>query len=51
VSRDLARDRHLTLAGWTVLYFSWDEVMFHPEMVRSQTEEALERAHPQLEFS
>ena len=31
--KDLARDRWLKLKGWTVLYFSWDDVHLEPERV------------------
>ncbi|MCA1702348.1 MAG: type IV toxin-antitoxin system AbiEi family antitoxin domain-containing protein [Actinobacteria bacterium] len=31
--RDWLRHRHLSLAGWTILYFSWDDVAFAPAMV------------------
>lgn len=33
--RDCERYNILVLGGWTVLRFSWEHVMFHPEYVRS----------------
>lgn len=48
--RDLADDARrynaFVVAGWWVLRFSWEEVMFHPERVRAVLEEAVrQRAH------
>ena len=34
-ARDCVRYTELTLAGWRVLRFTWDQVMNHPEYVRS----------------
>ena len=38
--RDLQRDRRLKLAGWTLLYFSWDDMKLDPNGVRREIEEA-----------
>ncbi|MDQ3991533.1 MAG: endonuclease domain-containing protein, partial [Actinomycetota bacterium] len=40
--RDLRRVNALTLAGWTVLTFSWNDVAQHPETVVAQIASALE---------
>ena len=32
--KDLAHDRRLTLIGWTVLYYSWDEIVLAPDEVK-----------------
>lgn len=29
--RDMARDRSLKRCGWTLLYYSWDDLRFRPE--------------------
>ncbi len=43
---DSARMRKLALAGWVILPFCWDDVIFNPARVRSEVEEALElRSH------
>lgn len=41
--RDLARDRRLKLLGWTILYFSWDDVVFNPDRVEAEVHAALAR--------
>jgi very-short-patch-repair endonuclease len=38
---DVKRDRRLTLLGWRVLYFLWDEVWFEPERVEAEVRAAL----------
>lgn len=38
---DWARHRKLTLAGWTILPFCWDDVVFTPEDVRREVREAM----------
>lgn len=35
LDRDCRRYNRLVLAGWTVLRFSWEQVMLHPDDVRS----------------
>lgn len=40
---DWARLRRLTLAGWTILPFCWDDVVFTPADVRREVQEALEQ--------
>jgi very-short-patch-repair endonuclease len=32
-NHDVVRDRHLKLLGWTVIYFSWDDIECDPKMV------------------
>jgi very-short-patch-repair endonuclease len=39
---DVKRDRHLSLLGWMVLYFCWDEVWFEPAMVEAEIRAALD---------
>jgi len=39
--RDLTRDRLLTLSGWTVLYFTYDDVVFRRDQVARQVQAAL----------
>ena len=39
--KDVARDRALRLLGWTILYFTWEEVVHAPEEVRRQVEDAI----------
>ena len=34
--KDLVRDRWLKLKGWTVLYFSWDDVHLEPKKVEEE---------------
>lgn len=41
--QDLARDRRLKLLGWTILYFSWDDVVFAPGQVEAEVRAALAR--------
>lgn len=38
---DMARHRRLTLLGWTVLFYCWDDVVFRPEAVREELTEVL----------
>jgi very-short-patch-repair endonuclease len=38
---DVKRDRRLTLLGWVVLYFLWDEVWFEPDRVEAEVRTAL----------
>ncbi|MDE3205596.1 MAG: DUF559 domain-containing protein [Acidobacteriota bacterium] len=38
---DLRRQRRLTLDGWTILIFTWQDVIHHPERVASDIERAL----------
>jgi very-short-patch-repair endonuclease len=42
--KDVARDRHLSLLGWVILYFCWDDIVLAPERVRFETETALRNA-------
>lgn len=44
--RDCRRYNTLTLQGWTVLRFTWEDVMFHPEVVRADLERFAEQALP-----
>jgi len=39
--RDAERHRRLVLAGWTILYFCWDDVVFAPWTVTAQIHQAL----------
>lgn len=41
LSYDLARQRRLTLEGWTVLVFTWQEVTYDPESVAEAVRRAL----------
>lgn len=41
---DVARDRRLRLAGWTILYFTWEEVVYRPAQVEQEIRLALQRA-------
>ncbi len=41
---DAARHRALEKLGWTILYFTWDEVEFRPQEVLREIEEFLGRA-------
>lgn len=40
--KDLARDRHLSLQGWTILYFTWDDVCFRPQEVEAEIRAGLQ---------
>jgi very-short-patch-repair endonuclease len=39
--RDCRRYTKLTLLGWRVLRFAWEDVMFHPDYVRECLEAAV----------
>ena len=39
--KDRATDRRLQLAGWTVLRFTWEDVVFRPEAVANEIKQAL----------
>jgi hypothetical protein len=39
--KDMARHRKLTLAGWTVLFYCWDDVTFAAEAVEAEIRSAL----------
>ena len=39
--RDLARHNRLTTAGWTLLYFTWGDVIERPEWVAGEVQRAL----------
>lgn len=41
--RDARRYNALVAAGWLVLRFSWEEVMFHPDRVRAVLEAVVAR--------
>lgn len=41
--KDLVRDRWLKLMGWTVLYFSWDDVHLEPKKVEEDIRTFLNR--------
>lgn len=41
---DAERQRLLALAGWTMLYFTWEDVIARPHEVQRQIEQALEQA-------
>ena len=41
LKRDSARMRRLSLAGWLILPFCWDDVVLNPDGVRREVEEAL----------
>lgn len=41
---DAQRQRLLTLAGWTMLYFTWEDVISRPEEVQREIEQALDLA-------
>jgi very-short-patch-repair endonuclease len=46
--RDANRYNALVAAGWVVLRFSWEEVMFHPERVRGVLEAVVAARSEQL---
>ncbi len=46
--RDANRYNALVAAGWLVLRFSWEEVMFHPERVRAVLEAVVAARTEQL---
>lgn len=46
--RDAHRYNALVAAGWLVLRFSWEEVMFHPERVRTVLEAVVAARTDQL---
>jgi hypothetical protein len=39
--KDRATDRRLQLAGWTVLRFTWEDIVFRPEAVANEIKQAL----------
>lgn len=39
--KDLARDRSLSLQGWAVLYFCWDDIVLSPESVIAEIRELI----------
>jgi very-short-patch-repair endonuclease len=39
---DIKRDRHLSLLGWVILYFCWDEVWFEADLVEAEILAALQ---------
>lgn len=43
IKKDAARDRRLKLLGWTILYFTWDEIFLEPERVEVEVRAALAR--------
>jgi very-short-patch-repair endonuclease len=43
---DLRRDRRLSLLGWTILYFTWDDVVLAPNQVEMEIREALTHSFP-----
>lgn len=43
--KDLKRDRWLTSLGWSVLYFSWDDVHLEPSEVRNEIQTFLNNRH------
>ena len=48
LDRDARRYNALVAAGWVVLRFSWEEVMFHPARVRATIEAVVARRTEQL---
>lgn len=46
--RDLRRDRILKLLGWTMLYFSWDDVHLAPKQVETEIHQAIANLLPHL---
>lgn len=44
--RDCRRYNALVLQGWTVLRFTWEDVMFRPELVLSDLERFAQQAQP-----
>ncbi|MFL6159742.1 MAG: DUF559 domain-containing protein [Marmoricola sp.] len=46
LKRDCRRYIALVLAGWTVLRFAWEDVMFDQERVRTDLSRAAEQAKP-----
>ena len=49
--RDARRYDQLVVDGWIVLRFSWEDVMFDPEWVRSVMVAAVELAHGRTEVA
>lgn len=43
MQRDHRRQRRLTLEGWTILVFTWDDVVHEPDRVAAELGRALER--------
>ncbi len=46
LNSDMARHRKLTLDGWTILYFTWDDVVFRPQEVEAEIRTALASSLP-----
>ena len=46
--RDLARDRHLSLDGWSMLYYVWDDIQFAPETIAEEVTELYLKRNPPL---
>ncbi|MGH2731029.1 MAG: type IV toxin-antitoxin system AbiEi family antitoxin domain-containing protein [Actinomycetota bacterium] len=44
LKKDLRRDRRLKLMGWTILYYSWDDVVFTPDKVEAEIRELLSKS-------
>lgn len=44
--RDCRRYNSLVLLGWTVLRFTWEDVMFRPDLVRGDLERFVKHAQP-----
>ena len=43
LKRDAKRDRELGAVGYEILYFTWEEVWFEPDMVEREVREAIAR--------
>ncbi len=44
LNADLARHRHLQRLGWTILYYTWDDVVFRADEVLAEIEDFLREA-------
>ncbi|MGH2729377.1 MAG: endonuclease domain-containing protein [Actinomycetota bacterium] len=43
LKKDLRRDRRLKLMGWTILYYSWEDVVFTPDKVEAEIRQFLSK--------
>lgn len=46
LNSDMARHRKLTLNGWTILYYTWDDITFRPHEVEAEIRAALASSLP-----
>lgn len=45
--KDMKRHRRLTLLGWTILFYTWDDVVFDPKGVREEVLATIARLTPE----